>query len=418
MPENEIITALDIGTTKVCCLVATPSAENGVNIIGIGNAQSTGVSKGMVTNVERTVNSIRAAVREAELMAGIKIKKVFLGIAGGNVVCFNSHGVVGVRDTRARVITEEDRRRVELSAMSGEFPPDRELLHSIPQEYAVDGQTDILNPVGMTGVRLEVNMHITTVSINAIQNVLNCANLAGLNVEEDDVVLESLASAESVLYPSEKEMGVAILDFGGGTLDLGIFVNGCIRHTKVLNLGGDSLTRDIFVILRTTMEAAETLKINEGCCSRALLPEDSEFIKIPGMVGENQVVSREVLCDILSCRVEEIFSYVNQELIVSGYDKQVMEIVITGGSSLLKGVPEVATEIFERQVRVGYPMYVQGFASLVTNPKFSTALGLLLYAYRRDYALERRALVSPRKPKGFFGSIFDRFIRGPERRSV
>ncbi|MDR1037050.1 MAG: cell division protein FtsA [Deltaproteobacteria bacterium] len=407
----EIITALDIGTTKICCIIASPDDNGGVNIVGIGNAPSRGMARGMVTNVDRTVSSIRAAVTEAERMAGCTVGKVMLGLAGGSVNCYNSKGVVGVRDQRNRIITEDDKRRAIESAVAGEVPQDREPLHTIEQEYSVDGQTGIKDPVGMMGMRLEVNMHISTVSLSALQNVLNCARQSELQVDDDDVVLESLASAESVLTPAEMGMGVAILDFGGGTTDIGVFAKGCIRHTKVLNLGGDSLTRDIFMTLRTSMDEAEQLKINDGCCLSTLLPAEDEIISVPGPDGVPVAeVSRHILCDILESRVEEIMGHVSQELIMSGFDDQVMEIVITGGSSLLRGVPELATEIFDRPVRVGYPASMGGLSQLVNSPKFSTGLGLILYGLKNHDEFARQAGGSGSGGGGLINRLFGRIL--------
>ncbi|MDR3154981.1 MAG: cell division protein FtsA [Deltaproteobacteria bacterium] len=407
MLENGIIAALDIGTTKICCIVAAPDENGAVNIVGIGNAPSMGMSKGQVTNVDRTVGAIRAAVAEAERMAGCHVRSVMLGLAGGSVQCYNSSGVVGVRDSRTKIITEEDKRRAIESAVAGEIPQDREPLHTIEQEYTVDSQTGIKDPVGMMGMRLEVNMHISTVSLSALQNVLNCTRQAGLEVEDDDVVLESLASAEAVLTPDEIGMGVAILDFGGGTTDIGIYAKGCIRHTKVLNLGGDSLTRDIFMTLKTSMDEAELLKIEEGCCLSSLLPLEDEIIPIPGPDGPSGEVSRHVLCDILESRVEEIMGHVNQELVMSGFDDQVMEIVVTGGSSLLRGVPELAEEIFDRPVRVGYPVYVGGLSQLVASPKYSTGLGLILYGLKNHEFPQR----SPGPRGGLLNQLVNRLFR-------
>jgi cell division protein FtsA len=412
MLENGIIAALDIGTTKICCIIASPDENGGVNIVGIGNAPSRGMARGMVTNVDRTVGSIRAAVAEAERMAGCRVRSVMLGLAGGSVNCYNSTGVVGVRDARRRIITADDKRRAIESAVAGDIPQDREPLHTIEQEYSVDGQGGIKDPVGMMGMRLEVNMHITTVSLSALQNVLNCAKHAGLAVEDEDVVLESLASAEAVLTPAEMGMGVAILDFGGGTTDIGVYAKGCIRHTKVLNMGGDILTRDIFMTLKTSMDEAELLKIQEGCCLSALLPDDDELISIPGPDGPVGEVGRQILCGILECRVEEIMGHVAQELIMSGFDDQVMEIVITGGSSQLLGVTEIAEQIFERPVRIGYPANVGGLSNLVSSPKFSTGVGLILYGLKTYDEAMRQGAGRARERQGLFGGIMNRLFGG------
>ncbi|MDR2199050.1 MAG: cell division protein FtsA [Deltaproteobacteria bacterium] len=410
MPDSEIITALDIGTSKTCCVMAVVGENGDFSVIGFGNAPSTGMSRGMVTNVDRTVSAIKAAVSEAEHMAGFEADNVILGVAGGNVACHNTNGIVGVRDTRGHIISEDDKKRARQSAMSRNVPPDREILHSIEQEYDVDGQGGIKDPSGMVGVRLEVNMHLVTVSTNALQNVLNCAKLAGLRVREEDIVLMSLASSEAVLTPQEKQMGVALLDFGAGTTGFMVFSGGSPRHTKVLNLGGNSLTRDVFKTLRATLESAEILKIREGCCARWLLPPEGGLLEIPDVNGGTQEVDSHVLCDILESRVEEIMSRLHQELIASGYDQQVAGVVLTGGSSLLKGVPELASDIFQRPARVGYPAYEGGLSEMVYSPKFSTVTGLLLYALRREEYQGAPVFRAAKKERGFFGGILDRIL--------
>jgi cell division protein FtsA len=368
------------------------------------------MSRGRVTNVDRTVNSIRAAVGEAEHMAGTKVRYVMLGVAGGTVLCTNASGVVGVRDNKNKIITAEDKRRAIESAVSGDIPPDREAVHTLEQEYVVDSQTGIKDPLGMVGRRLEVSMHITTVSLSALQNVLNCARQAGLEVVDDDVVLESIASAEATLTPQEIGMGAAILDFGGGTMDIAVFANGCVRHTAIINHGGDYLTRDIFMALRIPMEQAEMLKIQEGCCLSTLLGDGNDVIEIPGASGHSQGrVDRAVICDILETRMEEILGLAAQEIIKSGFDSQVMEVVITGGSSLLKGVPELAQQIFDRPVRIGYPAYMGGLSNLVSSPKYSTALGLILYGLRTFR--ENPRLASGGSERGFLGALVDKLLR-------
>jgi cell division protein FtsA len=408
MFDNGIIAALDIGATKICCVAATLDENEGVNIVGIGAAPSHGMSRGRVTNVERTVSSIRKAVSEAEHMAGIEIKSVMLGVSGGNVFCDNVRGVVGVRDSRGKIISAEDKRRAIESAVSGDIPPDREAVHTLEQEYTVDGQGGIKDPLGMMGIRLEVDMHITMVSLSALQNILNSASQAGLKVEDDDVVLGSLASAEATLTPEEKGMGVAILDIGGGTTDIGVFTNGCVRHTAIINQGGDFLTKDIFKALRIPMDKAERLKINEGCCYAELLdPNENDLIVIP----EDRIeVGRSLICDILESRMAEILGLAYKEIVLSEYDQNVMEVVITGGSSLLRGVPELAQEIFDRPVRVGFPVRMGGLSQLVSSPKYSTVLGLILFGIRHGrHAVH--AAGTRKSGKGFWGNIFDKLLK-------
>jgi cell division protein FtsA len=411
MADSNIITALDIGTSKTCCVMAAVNETGDFNIVGFGNAPSTGMSRGMVVNVDRTVSSIKAAVSEAEHVAGCEAQNIILGVSGGNVDCHNSNGIVGVKDTRNHIISEDDKRRAKESAMSRYVAPDREILHSLEQEYIVDGDTGIKDPLGMMGTRLEVRMHIVTASTNALQNILNCVKLSGLKVEEEDIVLLSLASAEAVLTPQERQMGVALLDCGAGTTDIMVFSHGSARHTKVMNLGGDSLTRDVFKALRTTLESAESLKLRDGCCMRAMIPPDDYPLEIPGVDGASQEVSSQVLCDILECRVEEILSHVHQELIVSGLEAQVAGVVLTGGSAMLRGLPELAADIFDRPVRVGFPNYSGGLAEMVYSPKFSAVMGLLQYALRGEEAQGAPASFrGPKKERGLLGSLWEKIL--------
>ncbi|MDR2460899.1 MAG: cell division protein FtsA [Deltaproteobacteria bacterium] len=409
LESSNIIGALDVGTTKVTCVIASPDEDGGVNVVGIGNATCRGMARGMVINVDRTVASIRQAVGEAEHMAGVKLKSVMLGVAGGKVQCYNAKGIAGVRDSRKRIITEDDKRRALENAISGDIPSDRELIHTIEQEYTVDNQTNIKDPLGMMGLRLEVNVHIITVSLNALQNIMNCARQADLEImDDDDVVLESLASAKSCLRPEETQMGVAIVDIGGGSVDLAIFENSCVRHTKVFEMGGDNLTRDISLGFQTPMDAAELLKVEEGCCLRTLLG-DEEFIIVPGTAGKNVEVSRHVLCDVLVERVEEILGCVNHELVVSGYYDKVMEVVLTGGGSLLLGLPEVAEQVFDRPVRLGEPTGVGGLTKLIKSPRYSTAMGLILYGMENYLARDQGPIL--KNGKGFFSGVKEWFSR-------
>ncbi|MDR2340333.1 MAG: cell division protein FtsA [Deltaproteobacteria bacterium] len=410
MADSNIVTALDIGTTKTCCVMAAVSETGEFNIIGFGNAPSTGMSRGMVVNVDRTVSSIKAAVAEAEHVAGTEVQNIILGVSGGNVDCHNTNGIVGVKDNRNHIVSEDDKKRAKHSAMARYVAPDRENLHSLEQEYLVDGESGIKDPLGMMGKRLEVRMHLITVSTNALQNILNCVKLAGLRVEEEDIVLMSLASAEAVLTPQEKQMGVALLDCGAGTTDIMLFAGGAARHTKVMSIGGDSLTRDIFKALRTTLESAELLKLQQGCCMRSLLGGSDQQIEIPGMNGASQEVSSQVLCDILECRAEEILTHVHEEMIMSGFDQQISGIVLTGGASLLMGLPELASEIFERPVRVGYPNYAGGLAEMVYSPMFSTVMGLLQYALKGEESSGAIAFRSAKKERGFFGNVLEKIL--------
>jgi cell division protein FtsA len=410
MVESDIITALDVGTTKTCCVMAAVTETGEFNIIGFGNVPSLGMSSGMVVNVDRTVNSIKQAVSDAEHMAGCQVERVILGVSGGKVDSFNTTGIVGVKDNRDHIISDDDKKRAMQSATSRNVPPDREILHTIEQDYTVDGQSGFKDPAGMMGVRLEVNMHIITVSTNALQNILNCTKQAGLSVDPDDIVLLSLASSEAVLSAQELQMGVALLDLGSGNTHIMIHVDGSVRHTKVLNMGGNSLTRDIFKTLRTTLDSAEQLKIEHGCCMRALIPSEDSIIPIPTMTGADMEVSSHVLCDILECRAEELLNHIHQEIIVSGFDSQVAAVVLTGGSSLLKGMPDLATEIFERPVRIGYPTYMGGLAEMVYNPKFSAVIGLLLHAIKNPDQGFLSSKGTKKASKGLFTGLLDKLL--------
>jgi len=376
MPDRayDVIVGLDIGTTKICTVVGEPD-ENGIEIIGVGTNPSAGLRKGVVVNIESTVNAIRKAVEEAELMAGCEINSVYVGIAGSHIKGFNSHGVIAVKGNE---ITEEDIERVIDAAKAVAIPLDREVIHILPQEYVVDEQGGILDPVGMTGVRLEAKVHIVTAAVTAAQNLIKCANRAGLDVI--DIVLQPLASAEAVLTEEEKDLGVALIDFGGGTTDLAIFSESTIKHTSVLGLGGNNLTNDIAVGLRTPMKEAEKIKIKHGSCLSATIPKD-ETIEVPSVGGRKpRLLSRHILAEILEPRVEEILTLVDQEIHRTEMkDLLGSGVVITGGSAILPGLAEMAEQIFQMPTRVGKPRNISGLVDVVNEPKYATAVGLLLY---------------------------------------
>jgi len=376
---HNLIVGLDIGTTKICCVVGE-STPNGVEIVGIGMHPSVGLRKGVVVNIERTVESIKRAVEEAELMAGCEISSVYAGIAGGHIKGFNSHGVIAVK---SREVQAQDVERVLEAARAVAIPMDREVIHIIPQEYIVDDQDGIVDPMGMSGVRLEAKVHIVTGAVTSAQNIIRCAHSAGLDV--CDIVLESLASAEAVLTPEERDLGVALIDFGGGTTDLAIFSQNSIKHTAVLALGGQNLTNDIAIGLRTPMKDAEEIKKNYGCCLTTMIDKD-DTIEIQSVGGrKTRTLSRQVLGEILEPRVEEIFALIHREMVRSGYDNQVASgLVITGGAALLEGVPEVAEQVFDLPVRRGYPMEVGGLTDVVNSPMFATAVGLVLYGVKQE----------------------------------
>ncbi len=373
--KQDIIVGLDIGTTKIAVIVAQLTPDQKVDIIGIGTHPSNGLRKGVVINIEATVNSIKQAIEEAELMAGCKISSVYAGIAGSHIKGFNSHGIVAVKN---KEVTSKDVERVIDAAKAVAIPMDREVLHILPQEYIVDEQDGIREPLGMSGVRLEAKVHIVTGAVSSAQNIVKSANRVGLSVA--DIVLEPIASAEAVLSAEEKELGVAMIDIGGGTTDITIFHAGAIKHTAVLPLGGNHLTNDVAAGLRTPASAAEDLKRRYGCALSSLV-SSSETIEVPSTGGrEPRVVSRTLLAEIIQPRVEEIFNLVHRELIKSGFDEFLTGgVVLTGGSVLLSGIVELGEQIFSMPVRVGYPTGVGGLVDVVNSPAFATGVGLVLY---------------------------------------
>ncbi|MBL7714926.1 MAG: cell division protein FtsA [Bdellovibrionales bacterium] len=376
--KKDFVVGLDIGTTKICAIVGE-IVEGGpepiVDIIGIGTAPSNGLRKGVVINIDSTVESISQAIQEAELMAGVEISGVFAGIAGGHIKSFNSTGIVAIKDKEVR---ESDVQRVIDAAKAVAIPLDREVIHIIPQEYVIDNQDGIREPVGMSGVRLEAKVHIVTGAVSSAQNIIKCANKSGLNVSE--ICLEPIASAEAVLSQDEKELGVVLVDIGGGTSDIAIFKEGAIVHTGVLAIGGNHITNDIAIGLRTPQTEAEQIKIEHGCALASLVKPD-ETIEVAGVGGRRpRVLSRRLLAEIIEPRVEEIFQLIHREVQKSGYaDLLSAGLVITGGSSLLEGMPEIAELVFEMPVKRGIPQGIGGLRDVVNSPKFATGVGLLKY---------------------------------------
>ncbi|MBW2435744.1 MAG: cell division protein FtsA, partial [Deltaproteobacteria bacterium] len=377
--QGDVIVGLDIGTTKICSVVGEVSGDS-ANIIGIGTNPSIGLRKGVVVNIESTVESIKKAVEEAELMAGCEISAVYAGIAGGHITGFNSRGIVAVKGNE---INEQDVHRVIDAARAVAIPMDREVIHVLPQEYMVDDERGIQNPVGMSGVRLEAKIHIVTGAVASANNIVKCANRSGLDV--CDIVLESLASGEAVLTDEEKELGVALLDLGGGTTDLAIFTRNNIKHTFVLALGGNNLTNDIAIGLRAPHVEAEKIKKKFGSCvAQNINPE--ETIEVPGMGGrEPRKLSRQILGEILEPRMEEIFQLVQREIIRSGMENMIPSgVVITGGSALLEWVNDIAESIFNLPCRIGKPRAITGLVDVVNNPMYATGVGLVLYGVRNQ----------------------------------
>jgi cell division protein FtsA len=372
---DDLIVGLDIGTSKICAVVGEIRPDGQIDIIGMGSHPSVGLRKGVVINIENTVNSIKEAVEEAETMAGCEISSVFAGIAGGHIKGFNSHGVIALKN---REVGKRDIERVIDAARAVAIPMDREVIHTLPQEFIVDDQGGITDPTGMAGVRLEVKIHIVTGAVTSAQNIIKCANRAGLDVY--DIILESLASSEAILNDEERTLGVALVDFGGGTTDLAIFSENSIKHTSVLTLGGDNLSNDIAVGIRTPFKEAEKIKIKYGCGLTSLIGQD-ETIQVPSVGGrEPRTISRKILGEILEPRVEEIFSLIHHEMLRSGYDELVTSgIVVTGGSALLPGVPEIVEQVFNMPARIGYPSNIGGLKEIVNSPMYATAVGLVLY---------------------------------------
>ena len=382
--KNELVVGLDIGTTKVCAVVGELGPES-VDIVGIGTSPSTGLRKGVVVNIEQTVQSIKKAIEEAELMAGCEIRSVYAGIAGSHIKGFNSHGVIAVKGGE---VASKDVERVIDAAKAVAIPLDREVIHILPQEFIVDDQRGIADPLGMAGVRLEVKVHIVTGAVTSAQNIVRSCHRSGLDVAE--IVLESMASAKAVLTEEEREIGVALVDIGGGTTDIAVFSNDSIKHTGVLALGGTNLTNDIAFGLRTPMVAAEKIKVRHGCALAEMVRSD-EVIEVPSVGGrEARRLSRQVLAEICEPRVEEILTLVDQELVRSGFKNGVAAgVVLTGGTSLIEGCQELAEQIFNLPTRVGYPQNVGGLKDVVNSPMYATAVGLLMYGAEKEGVEQR-----------------------------
>jgi cell division protein FtsA len=396
--QENIIVGLDIGTTKICCVVGEVNGSE-VNIIGIGTHPSVGLRKGVVVNIESTVESIKKAVEEAELMAGCEISSVYAGIAGGHITGFNSRGIVAVKGPE---ITPTDIDRVIDAARAVAIPMDREVIHVLPQEYIVDDQTGIQNPLGMAGVRLEAKIHIVTGAVTSAHNIVKCANRAGLDV--CDIVLESLASGEAVLTEEEKQLGTALIDLGGGTSDLAIFSVQNIKHTFVLALGGDNLTNDIAVGLRAPLAEAEKIKKKYGTCLSTNASGD-ETIEVPGMGGRKaRKLPRQILAEILEPRMEEIFTLIKREIYRSDMENAVSAgLVVTGGTALLDGVTEIAEAVMGLPCRLGKPQGITGLTDVVNNPMYATGVGLVMYGARK--VPEKKFRI---RDKNIFNSIIQR----------
>ncbi|MFQ5559270.1 MAG: cell division protein FtsA [Nitrospinota bacterium] len=397
---GSLVVGLDIGTTKICCIIGEIRGGGEIDIVGIGKNPSKGLRKGVVINIESTVESIKNAVEEAELMAGVEVESAYVGIAGGHIKGFNSHGVIAVKNGE---VTQTDIDRVLDAAQAVAIPPDREVIHILPQEYILDDQEGIKEPVGMSGVRLEAKVHIVTGAVASAQNIVRTVNRAGLEV--NDIVLEQLASSEAVLDPDEKELGVAVVDIGGGTADLAIFIQDCIKHTSVLGIGGNHLTNDIAIGLRTPQKEAEKIKKQYGCACISLVKRD-ETIEVPSTGGRDaRLLSRHVLSEIIEPRVEEMFCMIKREIEISGFkDLMSSGLVLTGGTSLLSGMPEVADRVFKLPIRLGYPKRVGGLIDVVKSTTFATGVGLVLFGQKHLKEGGRQRL----NDKNLFEKIFKR----------
>ncbi|WP_043740628.1 cell division protein FtsA [Thioalkalivibrio nitratireducens] len=384
--EQGLIVGLDIGTSKIEAVVGEANEEGVIEIIGIGSSPSHGLKKGVVVNIESTVQSIQRAVEEAELMAGCEIHSVYTGIAGSHIKSYNSTGVVAIR---VQEVSAGDVERVIDAARAIAIPADQRILHVLPQEYIIDGQEGIRDPIGMSGVRLEARVHLVTGAVSAAQNAVKCIERCGLRV--DDVILEQLASSYAVLTDDEKDLGVCLVDVGGGTTDIAVFANGAIAHTAVIPIAGDQVTNDIAVALRTPTQYAEEIKIKYACALRQLA-DPGETIEVPG-VGDRAArrLSRQTLASVVEPRYEELLQLVQAELRRSGSEELIAAgVVLTGGSSRMEGVVDLAEEVFHMPVRLGMPHSVSGLIDVVRNPVHSTGVGLLLYAQQARLEQEIR----------------------------
>jgi len=397
--NKKLIVGLDVGTSKIAAIVAEVKPEGGFEIIGMGSHPSRGLKKGVVVNIETTVNAIQRALEEAELMADCKIREVYTGIAGSHIRSFNSQGMVAVKD---KEVALADIERVVDTARAVQIPNDQQILHVLNQEFIIDGQEDVREPLGMSGVRLEVKVHIVTGAVSAAQNIVKCVRRCGLEVR--DLVLQPLASAMAVISDDEKDLGAALVDIGGGTSDLVVYTHGAIRHTAVIPIAGDQITNDIAMALRTPTKDAEDIKERYGC-ALSQLADPQDMVEVPGL-GERdpRQLSRKTLAEVIEPRVEELYSLVQTELRRSGYEELLSSgVVITGGSSVMQGMVELGEEIFHMPVRVGYPAYHGALAEAVRHPRHSTGVGLLLAGMQQ---LRNREIA--RMSAGSFRQVLER----------
>ncbi len=397
--DKNLIVGLDIGTSKVVAIVGAITVDNEVDIIGIGSSRSHGLKKGVVVNIESTVHSIQRAIEEAELMSGCEIHSVYAGIAGSHIRSLNSHGIVAIRDNEVSI---NDVDRVIDAARAVAIPADQKILHILPQEFVIDNQEGVKEPIGMSGVRLEAKVHMVTGAVSAAQNIIKCVRRCGLEV--DDIILEQLAASYSVLTQDEKELGICLVDIGGGTTDIAVFTDGAIYHTAVIPIAGDQVTNDIAVALRTPTQHAEDIKV-QYACALTQLANPEETIEVPS-VGDrpSRRLARQTLAEVVEPRYEELFTLVQSELRRSGFENLIAAgVVLTGGSSKMEGAVELAEEIFHMPVRVGIPQYVSGLSDVVKNPIYSTGVGLLLFGLRQT-----REGITPIRINNGFKGVWDR----------
>ena len=397
--DKNLIVGLDIGTSKIVTIVAELLPEGTLKVIGLGQHPSRGLKKGVVINIDSTMQAIQRSIEEAELMADCKIKTVFTGIAGSHIKSLNSHGMVKIKDAE---VTQMDVDRVVETARAVALPADQQILHILTQEFIIDGQDDVREPLGMSGMKLEVKVHIVTGAVAAAQNIVKCIKRCGLEVS--DLILQPLASSIAVLTEDEKELGVCLVDIGGGTTDIAVFKNGAIRHTAVIAIAGDQITNDVAVAFRTPTQSAEDIKIKHGCALRQLA-DARETVEVPGVDGrEARQLSIQTLAEVIEPRVVELYELVLQELRRSGMEEMIASgIVITGGSAMMRGMLELGEEIFHMPVRMGMPRYVGGLSEVVSNPRFATGVGLILMGKQQ---LERHLTVQMETSS--VGRVFDK----------
>ncbi len=407
-PDRNLIVGLDVGTSKVVAIVGEVLADGQIEVIGLGSHPSRGLKRGVVVNIDATVSSIQRAVEEAELMAGCQIHSAYTGIAGNHIRSLNSHGIVAIRDQE---VSQADVERVIDAARAVAIPADQRILHVLPQEFIIDSQDGIREPIGMSGVRLEAKVHMVTGAVSAAQNIVKCVRRCGLEVA--DIILEQLASSHAVLTDDEKELGVCLIDIGGGTTDIAIFSEGAIRHTAVIPIAGDQVTNDIAVALRTPTQHAEDIKLKYACALTELVEID-ELIDVAS-VGERpgRQLSKRMLAQVVEPRYEELFSLIQAELRRSGFDDRLAAgIVITGGAAKLIGVIELAETVFRMPIRLGIPQHISGLSEVINNPVFATGVGLLLYGQQQQFDIRPELAVGSgikdlwRRMKGWFQGNF------------